>query len=252
MNDHPIVYNKLRNDTSTTTRNPFGFRRRWRLIRNWWPGFAWRCLANLSESANTPLFGVRLGGRQLRVTWLSLEQLYSILSLFHLQQVSLEKLYSQNLFNNEIGKMPKKVPSRVEATALELEIPRQEWKPRREEYLVLVILSMLSLMTALDATVLTPALPVSSQTLPWSFKMISGRKIKVGFMGANNNPILDFSKITKRFSQWGVLGRNLIPPEKQYFPTIPGFFIRHLWPSTRSFHCYPTISARQYPCKCGS
>jgi hypothetical protein len=37
----------------------------------------------------------------------------------------------------------------------------EEWKPRRGEYLVMATLSVISLMVALDATILVPVLPVS-------------------------------------------------------------------------------------------
>lgn len=36
-----------------------------------------------------------------------------------------------------------------------------EWRPRKGEYLVMITLSIISLMVALDATILVPVLPVS-------------------------------------------------------------------------------------------
>jgi len=38
----------------------------------------------------------------------------------------------------------------------------EEWKPRRQEYLIMITLSLISVMVALDASILTPALPVSN------------------------------------------------------------------------------------------
>jgi hypothetical protein len=36
-----------------------------------------------------------------------------------------------------------------------------EWKPRREELMVMISLAVISLMVSLDSTVIVPALPVS-------------------------------------------------------------------------------------------
>jgi hypothetical protein len=40
-----------------------------------------------------------------------------------------------------------------------------EWKPQKQEYLVMVTLSIISLMVALDATILVTVLPVSYMSL---------------------------------------------------------------------------------------
>jgi hypothetical protein len=37
----------------------------------------------------------------------------------------------------------------------------EEWKPRRQEYLIMISLSLISLVVAVDASILLPALPVS-------------------------------------------------------------------------------------------
>ena len=42
---------------------------------------------------------------------------------------------------------------------------REEWKPRKAEYLVMITISMISLMVALDATILVPVLPVGHPLL---------------------------------------------------------------------------------------
>ncbi len=39
-------------------------------------------------------------------------------------------------------------------------IPPATWKPLKQEYLVMLTISILSLMVALDATILVPVLPV--------------------------------------------------------------------------------------------
>ena len=39
--------------------------------------------------------------------------------------------------------------------------PVEDWKPRRQETLIMTTLSLISLMVALDASILVPALPVS-------------------------------------------------------------------------------------------
>ena len=43
--------------------------------------------------------------------------------------------------------------------------PLSEWKPGRQEYLILTSLSIISLMVALDASIVAPALTVSHPSL---------------------------------------------------------------------------------------
>ena len=43
----------------------------------------------------------------------------------------------------------------------EYERPEEDWKPCRQEYLIMISLSLISLMVALDSSILIPALPVS-------------------------------------------------------------------------------------------
>jgi hypothetical protein len=49
--------------------------------------------------------------------------------------------------------------STTDPTALDTE----PWKPLEQEYLVMLTISILSLMVALDATILVPVLPVSAK-----------------------------------------------------------------------------------------
>lgn len=47
----------------------------------------------------------------------------------------------------------------IEATTAEKEEKVSEWKPRRQEWMVMITLAIISLMVALDATILVPVLP---------------------------------------------------------------------------------------------
>lgn len=42
----------------------------------------------------------------------------------------------------------------------------QEWKPQAREWLVMITLALISLMVALDATILVPIIPVQSDLFP--------------------------------------------------------------------------------------
>ncbi|KAL1598942.1 hypothetical protein SLS60_008087 [Paraconiothyrium brasiliense] len=42
-----------------------------------------------------------------------------------------------------------------------LDIPAEEWKPEKKEWIIMISLSIISLMVALDATILVTVLPVS-------------------------------------------------------------------------------------------
>jgi hypothetical protein len=44
-------------------------------------------------------------------------------------------------------------------------LPEPEWKPGKKEYAVMLTLALISLMVALDATILVSVLPVSGQSL---------------------------------------------------------------------------------------
>lgn len=44
-------------------------------------------------------------------------------------------------------------------------LPEPEWKPGKKEYAVMLTLALISLMVALDATILVSVLPVSGQPL---------------------------------------------------------------------------------------
>lgn len=47
----------------------------------------------------------------------------------------------------------------------EYERPNEDWRPCRQEYLIFASLSLISLMVALDSSILVPALPVSFTSL---------------------------------------------------------------------------------------
>ena len=44
----------------------------------------------------------------------------------------------------------------------------EEWKPQPEEWLVMIILALISLMAALDAIIIVPLIPVRSDVIPRS------------------------------------------------------------------------------------
>lgn len=44
--------------------------------------------------------------------------------------------------------------------------PAPEWKPNKQEWTIMVTIAVVSLMVALDATVLVPVLPVSVSLTP--------------------------------------------------------------------------------------
>jgi len=50
-------------------------------------------------------------------------------------------------------------------------VEEEVWRPRRQEYLIMTSLSLISLMVALDAAILMPALPVrfSPSHLPFRY-----------------------------------------------------------------------------------
>ena len=50
-----------------------------------------------------------------------------------------------------------------------------EWKPQKQEYLVMLTLSIISLMVALDATILVTVLPVSYMSIN-----LTSRRLTIG------------------------------------------------------------------------
>jgi hypothetical protein len=50
-----------------------------------------------------------------------------------------------------------------------------EWKPQKQEYLVMLTLSIISLMVALDATILVTVLPVSYMSVD-----LTSRRLTIG------------------------------------------------------------------------
>jgi hypothetical protein len=42
----------------------------------------------------------------------------------------------------------------------------EEWKPQKGEWLIMITLALISLMAALDATILVPIIPVRRYVLP--------------------------------------------------------------------------------------
>ena len=50
-----------------------------------------------------------------------------------------------------------------------------EWKPQKQEYLVMLTLSIISLMVALDATILVTVLPVSYMSID-----LTSRRLTIG------------------------------------------------------------------------
>jgi hypothetical protein len=50
-----------------------------------------------------------------------------------------------------------------------------EWKPQKQEYLVMLTLSIISLMVALDATILVTVLPVSYMSID-----LASRRLTIG------------------------------------------------------------------------
>jgi hypothetical protein len=48
-----------------------------------------------------------------------------------------------------------------------------EWKPQKQEYLVMLTLSIISLMVALDATILVTVLPVSYMSINLTLRQLT-------------------------------------------------------------------------------
>lgn len=64
-------------------------------------------------------------------------------------------------FNDDVELVARETDSQRASTEA-IEPPTAEWRPRRQETLIMVTLSLISLMVALDASILVPALPVRS------------------------------------------------------------------------------------------
>ena len=62
--------------------------------------------------------------------------------------------------NKREGGSIRDVPSEEERTDPSPEISKTEWKPGPGEWLILICLAIVSLVVALDATILVPVLPV--------------------------------------------------------------------------------------------
>ena len=71
--------------------------------------------------------------------------------------VSSEPLTPTSTLSSSVEKPSFQVPNDVEAA----KVVSSEWKPQKQEYLVMLALSIISLMVALDATILVPVLSVS-------------------------------------------------------------------------------------------
>jgi MFS family permease len=61
------------------------------------------------------------------------------------------------------------------------------WKPLRQEYLVMLTISILSLMVALDATILVPVLPVIPISLPSRPQLISIQALATALHGTSSD-----------------------------------------------------------------
>lgn len=81
-----------------------------------------------------------------------------------------------------------------------------EWRPRKGEYLVMITVSIISLMVALDATILVPVLPVSYLV----------------FEGSGHVCLMleDACTITQRNVDGCFLGRHIIPSNKRCLPAF--------------------------------
>lgn len=61
------------------------------------------------------------------------------------------------------------------------------WKPLRQEYLVMLTISILSLMVALDATILVPVLPVIPISFPSRSQLISIQALATALQGTSSD-----------------------------------------------------------------
>ena len=127
---------------------------------------------------------------------------------------SSESLTPTSTFSISMEKPPFQLPNDIES-AKELS---QEWKPQKQEYLVMFTLAIISLMVALDATVLVPVLPVSlTLSDPFSQWLTGGK---------------DNSYRPPRQRHGFFLGWHILPVVLCSLSTFHRGIVRHLW-STR-------------------
>lgn len=106
-----------------------------------------------------------------------------------------------------------------------------EWKPGRKEYAVIITLSVVSLMVALDATILVSVLPVSGHLLTKSstteFQLISP----------------DIGRRTWRHRNRCVLGRDILPSDISRLSTLHRCLVRHFWAERDAHHVHLLVYA---------
>jgi len=89
---------------------------------------------------------------------------------------------------------------------------KAEWKPRKQEFLVMITLAIISLVIALDATILVPVLPVCDA--------LSDHR-------ENADPFKDPRCISERDRGRRILGGHLLPPYMRSLPTLHRGALRH-------------------------
>ena len=65
---------------------------------------------------------------------------------------------AEHAFSQVKDKAPKPRPENLEDST----VPEPEWKAGKDIWLVIIVIAVVSLMVALDATILVPVLPVST------------------------------------------------------------------------------------------
>jgi hypothetical protein len=88
-----------------------------------------------------------------------------------------------------------------------------EWKPQKQEYLVMLTLSIISLMVALDATILVTVLPVSYMSID-----LTSRRLTIG---------QDHSQRSPRLCHRCFLGRHFLPVGLCSLSAFHRSFVRH-------------------------
>ena len=89
-----------------------------------------------------------------------------------------------------------------------------EWKPQKQEYLVMLTLSIISLMVALDATILVTVLPVSYMSVD-----LTARRLTIG---------QDHNERSPRLCHRCFLDRHLLPVGLCSLSAFHCSFVRHL------------------------
>lgn len=111
----------------------------------------------------------------------------------------------------------------VEAKGADM-VVAEEWKPTRNEWLIMISLAFISFVVSLDATILVTVLPVSASLSPaWITSDI---------------PTGDCSQAQRHVGR-GFLGRNIIPP---HFCHLAAYH-RVLQPGIRSSTASPSVVA---------